>query len=650
MNCVMTLMNDLIEEISMGPFGSDIKVDSFVDSGVPVLNGANVSGVKLIENSFNYVSEEKAKSLKKANAKRGDIVVTHRGTLGQISYIPNDSLFENYVISQSQFRVRLKRALVDPRYFTYYFHTEEGQRRLLSFKNHVGVPALAQATTNFRLLEFPLIPLEEQIRIADFLTALDSKISINNRINAELEAMAKTIYDYWFVQFDFPDKNLKPYKASGGKMVWSEVLKREIPEGWKVKQLGSILRHNYQSLGKSLDMKLINYLDTSSLTRNYIENLQQIDLIHNVLPSRAQRIVSRNDILYSTVRPNQAHYGIIKEPIENLIASTGFAQLSSKEKEISNDLVYTFLSSDWVMNRLQQIADSSVSAYPSISPNDILGLYIALPNNNSLLNQMNDQLGSIYMMVSVNYRQNQKLTELRDWLLPMLMNGQVKIRETTQSKVAKPVMPQIRPANPYFYQTQLVAAIVNASKKNKISHGEMTLAKYTYLVDRLYSVPTYFDYERWHLGPYPKEMKKVVNNKKFFKIQNNEVSVVPQKKEYNYEFKQQVEDAISDLASVFNQYKGKKRSHKTELLATVCKVVEDIQSTDLKKVRESMKKWPIELKGGKFKNKAEKFDEDETKSILNFILLKGWDKQLGCSGEQALTMAAEPEVSYRKTK
>ncbi|MBK7041943.1 MAG: hypothetical protein IPH46_16130 [Bacteroidetes bacterium] len=94
---------------------------------VPVLNGSNVNGIKLTENSFNYLTPEKAKSLKKANAKRGDIVITHRGTLGQICYIPENSLYDNYVISQSQFKVSLKRNLVDPIYFTYYFHTNEGQ-------------------------------------------------------------------------------------------------------------------------------------------------------------------------------------------------------------------------------------------------------------------------------------------------------------------------------------------------------------------------------------------------------------------------------------------------------------------------------------------------------------------------------------------
>ena len=99
-------LSELIEEISMGPFGSNIKVECFTDSGVPVLNGSNLVGLKLNEDKFNYVTEEKASSLGKANAYRNDIVITHRGTLGQIVYIPQTSKYDHYVISQSQFRVR----------------------------------------------------------------------------------------------------------------------------------------------------------------------------------------------------------------------------------------------------------------------------------------------------------------------------------------------------------------------------------------------------------------------------------------------------------------------------------------------------------------------------------------------------------------
>ena len=122
-------IKDLISEISMGPFGSNIKVECFVDSGIPVLNGSNLIGFALNDGSFRYVTEEKANSLGKANAYRGDVVITHRGTLGQIVFIPSDSKFERYVISQSQFRVKCNEKIM-PEYLTYYFHTKIGQHML----------------------------------------------------------------------------------------------------------------------------------------------------------------------------------------------------------------------------------------------------------------------------------------------------------------------------------------------------------------------------------------------------------------------------------------------------------------------------------------------------------------------------------------
>lgn len=177
-------INSEIKEISMGPFGSDIPVSCFTSEGVPVLSGHSVSKAKLIDTFKNYVSEEKAKSLKKAVAQQGDIIVTHRGTIGQISYIPIGSRYKKYVISQSQFRVRLNGESVNPHFVVSYFLSPKGQSFLLEKKGHTGVPALAQPTTNFRKLCIPLPSLPEQERIVnafedidDFITLLEKQIS-----------------------------------------------------------------------------------------------------------------------------------------------------------------------------------------------------------------------------------------------------------------------------------------------------------------------------------------------------------------------------------------------------------------------------------------------------------------------------------------
>lgn len=198
---------DLISEISMGPFGSNIKVECFVAEGIPVLNGSNLDGFVLKEESFRYVTEEKADSLGKANARRGDVVITHRGTLGQIVYIPENSKFDRYVISQSQFRVRCNNRIL-PEYLVYYFHTRVGQHKLLSNASQVGVPALARASTTFQTIEIDVPSIEDQNRIVSILECLRRKIENNNEINDNLSQQAEALFKKMFpdiLKSDAPD-------------------------------------------------------------------------------------------------------------------------------------------------------------------------------------------------------------------------------------------------------------------------------------------------------------------------------------------------------------------------------------------------------------------------------------------------------------
>jgi type I restriction enzyme S subunit len=414
MNRKMVLMKDLIHEITMGPFGSDIKVDSFIDDGVPVLNGSNINGVKLTEESFRYVSEEKAKFLKKANTKRGDIVITHRGTLGQISYIPEDSKYDNYIISQSQFRVTLKKDLVDPIYFTYYFHTNEGQKRLLSFKSHVGVPALAQATTNFRLLEFPYRSLKLQKQIAKVLSDLDAKIEINNKINQELEAMAKTLYDYWFVQFDFPDKNGKPYKSSGGNMVFNEELKREIPEGWEVKELKNISKC---IMGQSPKGESYNKDEIGTPLLNGPADYENGALKGRTYTTAPTRLCEKNDMVLCI----RATIGNLVYAEQEFCLGRGVAAVRPDEEKYS-ELIYYILLQEIERFKIQ----ATGSIIKGITKDDLIESICLIPPD-KLIDSFHNQAKSIFNKIRINKAENIKLSELRDWLLPMLMNGQVSV-------------------------------------------------------------------------------------------------------------------------------------------------------------------------------------------------------------------------------
>ena len=149
-------LSSVITDIAAGPFGSNLKVSCFVPSGFPIIDGANLKGFKVTDNVTKFVTEEKAHSLERSIAHRGDVVSTISGTLGQIAYIPPDSKDEGYLCSQRQFRITFDPEKVYVPYIVFCFHTREGQHKILSFASQVGVPALAQPLKNFRKIRIKL--------------------------------------------------------------------------------------------------------------------------------------------------------------------------------------------------------------------------------------------------------------------------------------------------------------------------------------------------------------------------------------------------------------------------------------------------------------------------------------------------------------
>lgn len=178
----------VIKDIAAGPFGSNLKVECFVSSGFPIIDGANLKGFKVTDNITKFVTEEKARSLHRAIARKGDVVVTISGTIGQISYISQESKYEEYLVSQRQFRVTFDTDKVYVPYLVFYFHTYIGQMKILSFANQVGVPALSQPLKNFRAIEMDLPALQDQIKIAQIIEKLNDKVEGNNAINDNLAA------------------------------------------------------------------------------------------------------------------------------------------------------------------------------------------------------------------------------------------------------------------------------------------------------------------------------------------------------------------------------------------------------------------------------------------------------------------------------
>ena len=408
-------MDELIEEISMGPFGSDVKKEFYVDNGVPILNGSNLQGFKLQEDSFGYLTKEKADSLKKCNAHRGDIIVTHRGTLGQIVYVPVNSKYDRYVISQSQFRFRCKADLVNVQYLVYYFHTREGQYKILANASQVGVPALARATSTFRLIDIKLPPLDDQRRIASILSSLDRKIELNNKINADLEEMAQAIFKNWFVDFE-------PFKD--GKFVDSEL--GMIPEGWKVGKADDFYQIN---IGKTPPRKEHKWFSTNPADKIWVS-------IANMGNSG---IFISDSSEYLTKEAVDRH-NIIMVPRNTILLSfkltVGRVAIADKELTTNEAIARFILSDDKYMEYLYlylknfdyNSLGSTSSIATAVNSKTIKGMQMLQPSD-KIIDAFHIQVNPIFEKIRSLTKENSRLSLLRDTLLPRLRSGELEVPE-----------------------------------------------------------------------------------------------------------------------------------------------------------------------------------------------------------------------------
>ncbi|AZR97312.1 restriction endonuclease [Streptococcus suis] len=269
----------------------------------------------------------------------------------------------------------------------------------------------------------------EQKNISKLLSKIDQKIALNNQINEELEAMAKTLYDYWFVQFDFPDENGKPYKSSGGKMVYNDQLKREIPEGWGVETLSGL----GTIVGGSTPSK--SNLD------NFVESGQGISWItpNDLSKNKGNKFISKGEIDISEVGRLSANLKVFPKGTVLLSsrAPIGYLAIASNElttnqgfksfipnKEYDENYIYYVIKQS--MKVIEQ--NASGSTFKEIS-STVLGEILVVKPKINLIKKFQEKVVSINNQIYVNEVQNQELTQLRDWLLPMLMNGQVKVEE-----------------------------------------------------------------------------------------------------------------------------------------------------------------------------------------------------------------------------
>lgn len=364
---------DLIDEIAMGPFGSNIKVSCFVDSGVPVLNGSNLEGFSLSEKTFRYVTRKKADSLNKANAHRGDIVITHRGTLGQIVFIPQDSKYDRYVISQSQFRVRCNDKVL-PEYLVYYFHTPIGQHKLLSNASQVGVPALARPSSTFQQIEVVLPELSIQKCVVEIISTIQKKIANNQELNDNLQQQAQAIYSSMFI--DNPDP------------------------AWSHGHLSDLITVKYGKDHKKLADGIYPVYGSGGIMR-YVER---------PLYNKESVLIPRKGTLNNVMYVNQPFWSV----------DTMFYT----EMKLPNvaKFVYHFV-------KAKDLASMNAgSAVPSMTTDILNAMEVVIPSA-SALEEFESLVAPMYEAMEANDVQSKALSQMRDTLLPKLMSGEIDVSD-----------------------------------------------------------------------------------------------------------------------------------------------------------------------------------------------------------------------------
>ena len=332
--------------------------------------------------------------------------------------------------------------IIDPRVNSKYLYYLLTQNSVISQLQSIGENSTSSYPSirpeDIGNLSFMFPDIDIQNKIADILTSIDKKIQINNQINQELEAMAKTLYEYWFVQFDFPDQNGKPYKSSGGKMVYNPELKREIPEGWGVTTFSSWISDNKTGdWGKetsqgnyTLEVDCIRGADINGLSGNGRTDMPT----RFILEKNKNKLLTDFDIVIeiSGGSPTQSTGRIvgISENVLNrfdlpLICSNFCKAVSLKEQETFYNFVYEW--KNLYDNGVLFSWEGKTSGIKNLLFDSFVTNYHIAQPPIDLMEQFFDYASSVDRKIQLLLKQNQELTQLRDWLLPMLMNGQVKV-------------------------------------------------------------------------------------------------------------------------------------------------------------------------------------------------------------------------------
>lgn len=339
-----------------------------------------------------------------------DVLISTVGTIGKVAIVQSPI---NYTVQRSVGVIKTDKKQLDPYFLAYQLQIPQFQKRLVSLSK--GAVQKCLFISDLKTLQISVPPLEEQKVISSVLRNIDLKIQNNKQQIETLESLAKTIYDYWFVQFDFPNEDGKPYKSSGGKMVWNEELKREIPEGWKVGILSNIANI---TMGQSPSGSTYNKDNTGVIFFQgcaEFGNRYPNEKIYTSAPSRKAK---KNDILMSVRAP----VGDINISLTDCCIGRGLSSLRHKDNYQS--YLYYLLHN---MKKYFNILNGNGTTFGSLTKDMLYQFTVIIPNNN-YVKRFEYITSEMEKKMEIAELEIRKLTKTKEFILPLLMNGQAHIK------------------------------------------------------------------------------------------------------------------------------------------------------------------------------------------------------------------------------
>ncbi len=420
--------------IAIGPFGSRMKSDCYVPSGVQVIRGTNISSTRTLVGEMVCITPKLADQLGNAIVRADDLVFPHRGSIGLVGIVPRNNV-ERYALSSSLMKLTCDQKQVEPLFLFYFFRSDDGRHELLKNASTVGTPGIGQPLSSLRSIKVPLPPLAEQKAIAAVLGALDDKIELNRRMNGTLEAMARALFQSWFVDFE-PVRakldgrepfGLDPASAALFPDSFDGSAVGQIPNGWRIKPVSEVVdcvgggtpstaepiyweggTHHWTTPKDFSSLQAPILLDTErKLTDDGIAKISS-----GLLPAGTLLLSSRAPVGYLAI------------PVA---INQGFIALKC------NDFASNFFMLNWCQTNMAEIKSRATgTTFAEISKQNFRPIPVVLPPI-ELMAAFTAKAAPLYAQITANLQQSQALANLRDTLLPKLLSGELALPQIATS-------------------------------------------------------------------------------------------------------------------------------------------------------------------------------------------------------------------------